>query len=177
MAGEPILESARLRLRPQRIGDAEALFEAYGDAELMHYWSSGPHADVVDTRDYLAARLDKSDWRGWAITLTDDDRAIGTVAAGERRSGVTEIGYMLVRSAWGHGYAREAVSRVIDLLVREEGHRKIFADTDPDNAASNALLASLGFHREGLLRAEWETHIGVRDTVAWGLLADEWTSR
>lgn len=66
---------------------------------------------------------------------------------------------------------------MIDLLIREEGHRRVFADTDPDNAASNALLATLGFQREGYLRAEWETHIGVRDTVLWGLLADEWTSR
>ena len=27
------------------------------------------------------------------------------------------------------------------------------------------------------MRAEWETHIGVRDTVLWGLLATEWTAR
>jgi ribosomal-protein-alanine N-acetyltransferase len=79
-----------------------------------------------------------------------------------------------VRSAWGHGYAREGVSRLIDLLMHEEGQRRVFADTDPDNAASNALLAALGFRREGLLRAEWETHIGVRDTALWGLLAEEW---
>lgn len=170
-------DSARLRMRPQRIDDAEALFEAYGDAELMHYWSSGPHADAAETRAYLAPRLEKSDWRGWAITLQEDDRAIGTLAAGERRPGVSEIGYMLVRSAWGNGFAREAVSRLIDRLVRDEGNRRIFADTDPDNAPSNALLAALGFRREGYLRAEWETHIGVRDTILWGLLAEEWTAR
>lgn len=167
-------ESERLRMRPQRIEDAEALFEAYGDAELMRYWSSGPHADIAETRAYMAPRIDQPGWRGWAMTLKDDDRVIGTLAAGERRPGVAEIGYLLVRSAWGHGYAREAVSRLIDLLMREEGQRRVFADTDPDNEASNALLAALGFQREGLLRAEWETHIGVRDTVLWGLLADEW---
>lgn len=172
-----IFESARLRMRPQRVDDAAALFEAYGDVDLMRYWSSGPHADVAETRAYMAPRIDKTDWRGWAITLKGDDRAIGTLAAGAHKPNVAEIGYMLVRSAWGQGYAREAVSRLIDLLVREEGHRRVFADTDPDNAASNALLATLGFQREGYLRAEWETHIGVRDTVLWGLLADEWTSR
>jgi ribosomal-protein-alanine N-acetyltransferase len=180
MAGEPILESARLRLRPQRIEDAEALFEAYGDAGLMYYWSSGPHADLAVTRAYLAPRPDRPHQRSWAITRktdVDDDSAIGAIFTHDRRPGVAEIGYILARSAWGHGIAREGVSRVIDLLIREEGHRRVFADTDPDNAASNALLATLGFQREGYLRAEWETHIGVRDTVLWGLLADEWTSR
>lgn len=171
----PAFESARLRMRPARIDDAEALFEAYSDAELMRYWSSAPHRTVDETRAYLASRLDKHDWRGWVMTLNGDDRAIGTLAAGARRPGVVEIGYLLARNAWGRGYAREGVSRLIDLLVREEGHRRVFADTDPDNAASNALLASLGFMREGHLRGEWETHIGVRDTYIWGLLADEWT--
>jgi RimJ/RimL family protein N-acetyltransferase len=52
----------------------------------------------------------------------------------------------------------------------------VFADTDPENAASIALLERLGFRREGLLRGEWETHIGVRDSVILGLLRDEWRS-
>jgi hypothetical protein len=28
-----------------------------------------------------------------------------------------------------------------------------------------------------LLRAEWETHIGVRDSLIFGMLADEWRAR
>jgi RimJ/RimL family protein N-acetyltransferase len=167
----------RLLMRPLRVDDADALFAAYNDAELMRYWSSGPHADVAETRAYLAPRFDKNDWRSWAITLRSDDRVIGTVSAGQRRAGVVEIGYLLARSAWGRGYAREAVSGLIDLLLRDEGNRRVFADTDPDNVASNALLSALGFRREGHLRAEWETHIGVRDTILWGLLAKEWTDR
>ena len=170
-------ESARLTMRPQRLDDAEALFEAYGDTELMRYWSSGPHADLAETLAYMAPRVDRSDWRSWSITERESHRVIGTVSAGQRRAGVVEIGYLLVRSAWGRGYAREAVSRLIDLLVRDEGNRRVFADTDPDNAASNTLLETLGFRREGYLRAEWETHIGVRDTILWGLLAKEWTDR
>jgi ribosomal-protein-alanine N-acetyltransferase len=102
--------------------------------------------------------------------------AIGWVAAGEKRQGgVTEIGYILARDHWGKGIAAEAVSAVIDQLFAE-GQRRIFADTDPENTASLALLDRLGFKREGYLRAEWETHIGVRDSVILGLLSDEWRS-
>ena len=171
------VDSARLHLRPQRIDDAEALHEAYRDEELMHWWSSGAHADVAETHAYMAARLDHPGSRGWSITRHGNDRAIGSLWAGAKRPGVSEIGYILARSAWGQGYAREAVTRLIDLLVREEGHRRIFADTDPDNVGSNRLLESLGFVREGRLRGEWETHIGVRDSFIWGLLADEWINK
>lgn len=162
-------------MRPQSIDDAEALYEAYADVDLMRWWSSGPHATPDDTRNYLTPRVEHADWQGWSITLTGDPRAIGTLGAHQRRPGVYEIGYLLARRHWGMGYAREAVSRLLDLLF-EEGARRIFADTDPDNAPSIALLERLGFRREGLLREEWETHIGVRDSLILGLLADEWLS-
>jgi cysteinyl-tRNA synthetase len=38
-------------------------------------------------------------------------------------------------------------------------------------------LKALGFTLEGRLREEWETHLGVRDTFLWGLLASDWTAR
>ena len=64
-------------------------------------------------------------------------------------------------------------SDLLDQLF-DNGARRVFADTDPENDASIALLQRLGFRREGVLRAEWETHIGVRDSVILGLLKDEW---
>jgi RimJ/RimL family protein N-acetyltransferase len=80
---------------------------------------------------------------------------------------------MLERAAWGSGIARAAVSGLITCLFAR-GQRRVFADTDPENIGSNRLLESLGFTLEGRLRGEWETHIGVRDTFIWGLLAEEW---
>lgn len=167
-----VLETARLRLRPRTIADAEALHPAYADHELMRWWSSAPHDTVEQTRADLAKEA--SEWRVWAITLKGDDCAIGFVAAGEKRQGnVSEIGYMLLREHWGTGIAAEAVSGVIDRIFAE-GQRRVFADTDPDNVASRGLLEKLGFKLEGILRGEWETHIGVRDTALYGLLRDEW---
>lgn len=168
----PVLESARLRLRPRTPDDAEALHASFADPELMHWWSSGPHESLEQTRAALSR--DGDGWRAWVITLRGDDSAIGFVAVGEKRQGnVSEIGYMLARAHWGSGIAAEAVARVIDQLFAE-GQRRVFADTDPENAPSRALLEKLGFRLEGLLRQEWETHIGVRDTTLYGLLRDEW---
>ena len=166
--------SERLAMRPQTVADAAALFEAYSDAGLMTFWSSAPHDSVEQTKDYLRARDQPSDWRGWTMIERAPGAIVGTLAAGIVRPGVAEIGYLVLRRFWGRGYAREGVSRLIDLLFADEGHRRIMADTDPDNAASNGLLERLGFTCEGRLRAAWETHIGVRDSFIWALLRDEW---
>ncbi|WP_010164681.1 GNAT family N-acetyltransferase [Sphingomonas sp. PAMC 26617] len=172
----PVLETARLRLRVRTADDAEALFPTLSDPVAMTYWSHAPFETVAAVRARFAEPF--VTWRAWAITRHGSDTAIGFVAVGDKREGkVSEIGYMIDRAHGGAGLAREAVARVIDQLFVAEGQRRVFADTDPDNVRSNALLQSLGFTLEGRLRAEWETHIGVRDTFLWGLLATEWKTR
>ena len=169
------IETVRLRLRPRRIDDADALHVNFTDPEIMRWWSDAPHTSIEQTRAMFAKA--RPEWRCWSITLKGNDTAIGFVAAGEKRQGnVTELGYFLARDHWGGGIAAEAISAVIDRLFAE-GQRRVFADTDPDNAPSRALLEKLGFKLEGYLRGEWETHIGVRDTTLYGLLRDEWRAR
>ena len=166
----------RLLLRPLVAADAEALFPAFSDPELMTWWSSGPHASVEETRAYIAPDGGYGDdWFAWAITLDGGD-AIGRVGAGMRRKAVWEIGYLLRRDLWGRGFAREAVSGVVDHLFAEKDARRVFADVDPDNVLSIGLLRRMGFREEGRLRGEWETHLGVRDSLIFGLLRDEWNA-
>lgn len=140
----------------------------------MHWWSRGPFTSISELCNYFSPD-ESSNWKTWAIVKADDisDTAIGFVAAGAKRKGVTEIGYLVAREALGNGYGREAVSLLIKKLFAE-GERRIVADVDPENKASIALLTALGFKLEGHLRAEWETHIGIRDSLIYGLLIEEW---
>jgi RimJ/RimL family protein N-acetyltransferase len=173
----PILRTRRLVLRALSVDDAAALHPMYADVDANHWGSYPPHTTLQETRDRLANSVTDAHWRAWAVTLKGDDTAIGTVACYEKRQGkVSEIGYSLCRPQWGQGIAREAVIALVDLLFAE-GQRRVFADTDPDNVASIALVEGLGFVREARLRAEWETHIGVRDSLIFGMLADEWRAR
>ena len=167
----PTIDTKRLRLRPRRIEDAAALFPEMSDPGVMAWWSRAPFTTQAELEARFANRDDGR--RAWAITR-DDDRAIGFVVAGERpQGGVSEIGYLLARRAQGQGLAREAVAAVVGRLF-EEGQRRVFADCDPENAGSIALLEGLGFRLEGRLRAEWHTHMGLRDSLIYGLLAAEW---
>ncbi len=170
----PTLTTDRLVLRQLRVDDADSLFGALSDGPLMQWWSAGAHHDVAETAAYLSfnAATDGAH-RCWAITC-DDDIALGWVILLGRRPKVAEIGYILRRDHWGRGIAAEAVSRVIDYGCSDLGLRRVYADSDPDNEASIGLLERLGFQREGRLRGQWETHIGVRDSLIFGLLRDEW---
>jgi ribosomal-protein-alanine N-acetyltransferase len=171
----PTLTTARLVLRQLREDDAPALFAVLSDPEVMTWWSSGPHASPAETADYVKGNATEDNgYLCWAITA-GEDVALGWVILIDGKPDVKEIGYILHRDQWGKGIAREAVARVIDHGFAEMKLRRIFADTDPENTGSIGLLERLGFLREGRLRGEWETHIGVRDALIFGLLRDEWT--
>ena len=170
----PTLTTARLVLRQLREDDAAALFHALSDPEVMAWWSSGPHASPAETADYVKGNATEGQgFLCWAITA-GDDVALGWVILIDGKPDVKEIGYILRRDRWGSGIAREAMARVIDHGFADMKLRRIFADTDPENPGSIGLLERLGFQREGRLRGEWETHIGVRDSLIYGLLRDEW---
>ncbi|KAI4715897.1 putative acetyltransferase [Aureobasidium sp. EXF-10727] len=165
----------RIDLRPRRVSDADALFPTMSHPESMRFWSRAPFTDIEELRKYFAPE-DTSGWKCWAIVKAGEDEAIGFVAACEKRKGVSEIGYLIAREAQGHGYGREAVGLLIERFFAE-GQRRIVADVDPENQPSIALLTALGFKLEGHLRAEWETHIGIRDSKIYGLLTGEWQPR
>lgn len=170
----PTLTTARLVLRQLRADDAAALFPVLSDPEVMIWWSSGPHASLAETADYVKSNATEGQgFDCWAITA-GDDIALGWVILIDGKPAVKEIGYILHRDHWGQGIAREAVSRVVDHGFADLKLRRIFADTDPENAGSISLIQRLGFQYEGRLRGEWETHIGVRDSLIFGLLRDEW---
>jgi RimJ/RimL family protein N-acetyltransferase len=101
------------------------------------------------------------------------EEALGRIALFVLRDGVGEIGIIMRREATGRGFASKAVHLVVDHAFGALGLHRITADIDPDNSASISLFLRAGFQREGMLRGNWTTHIGVRDSVIMGKLRDE----
>jgi ribosomal-protein-alanine N-acetyltransferase len=52
--------------------------------------------------------------------------------------------------------------------------RRIEAQVNPDNVASNRLLRSVGFELEGTHRKRWVAKGVAYDTHFYGLLAEDW---
>lgn len=160
----PTLTAPGIVLRALVLDDAEALFAAHGDEQTHHYWSGPAHKDIAETRAYTEATLDMKGALVWAITEAGGE-ALGRVALFVLREGVGEFGLLLRRQAQGRGLASKAVELIMAHAFDTLGLHRLIADVDPDNNASLALFLRAGFEREGLLRQNWKTHIGLRDSV------------
>lgn len=171
MTDLPTLTEPGVVLRPLTRADAPALFTAHGDEQTHHFWSGPAHKDVAETERYIAETLALEGAHVWAIT-EDGGEALGRIGLFVQREGVGEIGIILRRDAMGRGLASKALKLAIDYGFGPLGLHRIGADIDPDNSASLSLFLRAGFQREGLLRGNWKTHLGVRDSVIMGKLRE-----
>lgn len=151
------LLTPRLRLRRARSADLEALHAVFSNPVAMRYWSTPPHTDRQQTREWLDSMID-------APSDTSDDFIVeyrGQVIGKAGCWRLPEIGYILHADYWGQGLATEALTAVIDHIFSTRSIAAIQADVDPRNTDSLRLLARLGFT---------ETH---RATRTW-LVGEEW---
>lgn len=170
----------RVRLRAPRLPEADgghdldALFALFSDADALRYWSHGPLETRDDARIYLA-RGDGS-VLSWAVADAATDALVGRVTLHhwDRDNRRAEVGFIVARSQWGRGVASEAVRAVLGYGFGALGLHRVEADVHPDNAGSLALLARVGFQREGVLRERWFTYGAWSDSVVLGLLARDY---
>ena len=94
---------------------------------------------------------------------------IGNVTHGSLRS--AWIGYWVPSSATGGGVATGALALGLDHCFGPVMLHRVEATVRPENAASRAVLAKVGFREEGLLRRyllvddEWRDHLLVAITA------------
>lgn len=178
----PTIRAERVRLRWLTGKDALDLFEIFSDPEVMRYWST-PALREEDEAQKLLDQIhryhrEKSLFQ-WGVALQDDDRVVGTctLARIDAKNRRAEIGYALNRQQWGRGLMKEALTALLDHAFDTLALHRIEADVDPRNAASIALLETLGFEREGYLRERWLMGGETQDSVLLGLLETDWWKR
>jgi len=160
---------SRVTLRPLALSDVDVLVAYRNDPVVVRFqsWSS---YSVEDARALVTAP--GGEWRQWGISL--DGALIGDIGLrtfDQARQG--EIGFTLAPSARGKGYAFEACSLVLAHAFGELRFHRVVAAIDPANAAAAALLARLGFRREGLEKASVFLHGRWVDDERWAILAEE----
>lgn len=86
----------------------------------------------------------------------------------------TEVGWGLIRSAWGKGYGVESASAAIDWSFANLGWDEVIHTISPDNAESKALARRLGsrYLRMDRLPAPFELDVEV-----WGQSRAQWQAR
>ena len=80
--------------------------------------------------------------------------------------------YSFLPAARGRGYAREAVTEIVDFTLRENGGLdRIIAVLSDDNKASQALAEDLGF------TLEQSFYRGRQKMLVFSLTAEFWRAR
>lgn len=150
----PELATARLHLRPRTLDDIDDNLAMDLDPEVYRYifLRSPPDPDThrAELHGKIAAGWPQQgglwvvEWQGrpgflgWCGIFPLED------------SGLIEIGYRLVRRAWGQGVASEAGRAVLDYGFRALGLDPIVGVAHPDNGASRRVLEKLGLRYQGL---------------------------
>jgi RimJ/RimL family protein N-acetyltransferase len=177
------LSTERLLLRELQPQDAPALFAVFSDPVTVDYTEWEPFRTVSEAEWLVnwartSAEQDPRLVFAWGICQhnAQDTGVIGmvTLSIRNRSIGEASLGYILLRSTWGRGFASEAGIAVVDFGFQQLQLHRITGACSPENVASARVLEKIGMRREGcLIRNKWEKE-QWRDTAIFALLEDEW---
>ncbi|WP_432836833.1 GNAT family N-acetyltransferase [Dactylosporangium sp. CA-092794] len=174
-----MLETDRLLLRRFRADDAPVVAAYRSDPGVARYQSWEAPFPLAAAEAFVAglAGCDPRDegWFQYALERRADGALIGDIGVRRHDEGrQAEIGFTLATAFQRRGYATEAVRRVVEYLLIEEGLHRVHASLDGRNARSAALLSRAGFRREGLeLQSSWWKGEWT-DDLRYAVLASEW---
>ena len=171
----------RLVIRPVTENNLDDLLSINGDDQVTKFLPYATWRSLDDGRAWLK-RMNaiREAGTGQQLVMADNiGKVVGTVLLFrfEEGSQRIEIGYVVGRPHWRQGFAKEALHAVCDYAFRMLSIRRIEGEVDPLNHASNAVLQSLGFVKEGLLRKRWITKGSETDVNIYGCLAEEWMNK
>lgn len=142
-----VLETGRLRIYTASCAEMQELIRTESDEELKKAY----------TEMLEGCLKNKEQWEWYAAWLIDlkDGTHIGDLNfKGIDANGVVEIGYGINEEYQNNGYATEAVAEAVRWADRQPGVTCIEAETDPENAASQCVLAKCGFTANGVTGEE-----------------------
>ncbi len=147
------LDTQRLTLRCWQEADRDAFAALHADPDVM--WDEPDPLDraASDAKfDRYIATFDRHGFTRWALDSRDGD-FLGYCGLLPSRPAHplgphADIGWRLIRSAWGHGYATEAAEAALADAFTRCGLEEVIAYTAPDNLRSQAVMTRLGLRRD-----------------------------
>jgi len=171
----PTIGTERLSLRPFGEADVAALHELLQDPDVFRYIGDRRQPTLQETWRAVAGWIGHWAMRGygqWAIEERSSGRMIG-------RAGIInpaewpgpEVGYLLGRAWWGHGYATEAASAAMAWGFRGFDFDDLISLIDPANTQSIAVATRLGESLRG------KTTLLGTPVLTYGISRTEWEAR
>jgi len=150
-----ILETPRLIVRQYTMNDADDFFALNGDQEVMRYIRPSKTRKECDA--FLAQNINfyntHSHLGRWAAYEKTTKGFIGSFAIIpiDEETNNVQIGYALMRSVWGKGFATELVQYGKVFFFKMHDADILYALTEEPNIASQKVLLKCGFTENGNL--------------------------
>jgi RimJ/RimL family protein N-acetyltransferase len=177
----PVLETARLRLRPLELRDAPALQRGFDDwqvVRLLHagipwpYPADGALANTLESLEKAA----RGEQLYWVITERGgDDQAIGRIDLKPMVAERDMRGFWLARPWWGRGLMTEAAEAVTGYAFEVLEWPFLYLNNAADNLGSHRVK-----EKQGAEIVDVAPHAfmdGERMRVTWILRREAWLAR
>lgn len=165
MAQTPVLNTARLTLRPFRLGDATRFVALAGNLAVARMTSDIPHPmHIWQCRRWL--RQARGEVR---FAIEHQGQLIGGVGYFCQRTRVGELGFWLGQEYWGQGFATEASRAVVTYAFTAGNLEALTSANFIDNPASARILSKLGFMTSGRMRTRSVARHHEIDCTTWRL--------
>src|SRR5690242_8973682 len=140
--------TARLVARPPRVDDAPAIFAAHAnDPVVPRYlrWKAYHRGEPLAAflREGIAHWEEGPGQFAWLLCLKGTDTPIGSIGV-TIDAGKALFGYVLGRRSWGHGFAAEALTWLVDWSLAQPDLHRAWAFCDVENPASVRVMEKAG---------------------------------
>lgn len=168
----PELVTERLLLRGLEESDLSAYASMCADAEVRRYLGDGRALERPAAWREIAILLGHWDLRGfgqWAVVERASGELVGRAGLWQPEGWPgMEVGWVLGRPYWGHGYATEAARAAVDHAFQTLGTRRLISLIRPDNGRSIRVAERLGerYDRQVEL-ARTVHHVYAIDRETW----------
>jgi ribosomal-protein-alanine N-acetyltransferase len=176
----------RLRLTPLVEADVDIALAIWTNPDVVKFICDAA------TEDEVRAEMSESTRRGsngcigiWCVAnrvsgekigsayllpmpVEDNDMDYSLLVPEQLPDGEIELGYFLIPSAWGNGYATEISRRLLEFAFQDSPLTELVASVNDDNLASHNVLQKSGFTENGRALCWGE------DTPIYRITRDEW---
>jgi ribosomal-protein-alanine N-acetyltransferase len=155
----PTLQYGLVTLRPSAESDIDSIFRACQDPLIPAFTTVPAQYTIDHAIDFVRSDPFSFSERREIRFVIDygngsDPQFAGVISLHtiNIKNHTAEIGYWMEKSMRGKGIGTVAAKMITDYGIRSLGFRRIDGLADVENAASQKLLTSAGFEKEGILR-------------------------
>ena len=148
------INTERLKLKPVSMEYLNSTHRYASDLENARFMFYLPNETLSETEAFIQrsiAEWGKEKPASYEFVILHGDRQIGGASMYRLEDGSAELGWILDKHYWGHGYATEAARALLEWGRDSLGIRRFIAQCDSENAASYHVMERLGMKRVSLL--------------------------